>query len=239
MNHIFLATGIFVSATLSGSIGLGFPLIAGPIFLWIYGPSEALLLTSVFTLLSNILTTVCLRRSLEYTIRWQLILPLLIGLPFGFELLTHIENKSVLRSGFGALLVVSTAFSLLPWRPTIKGNHSVAEGLLGLFSGVLGGMFAAPAVLPAIWLTLRGMDKKEMRAILQPLVLIGQVALIFLLVHANAISIAGFEVVGIYAPALVLGVLAGIYLFDRVSTGLYTRAIAGLVLASGMILIFG
>lgn len=103
---------------------------------------------------------------------------------------------------------------------------------------MVGGIFAAPAVLPAIWLTLRGVDKKEMRAILQPLILICQVALILLLLHAGAIKFVGFEVIAIYAPALVLGVLVGIYLFHRVSTQFYRRAISALVLLSGIVLVF-
>jgi uncharacterized membrane protein YfcA len=238
MHQSFLALAILLSATLSGSVGLGFPLIAGPIFLWTYGPSEALLLTSLFTLLSNFLTTVFLHRSLEYEVRWHLILPLLLGLPVGFELLTHLKNSELLRAGFGSLLVMSTGFSLLPWRPHIKQDHPIVEKAIGLLSGVVGGIFAAPAVLPAIWLTLRGVDKKEMRAILQPLVLICQVALILLLVYSGAIKLAGFEVIAIYAPALVLGVLAGIYLFYRVSSRVYSTALSVLVLVSGMVLIF-
>jgi uncharacterized protein len=238
MHQAFLAGAILLSATLSGSVGLGFPLIAGPVFLWSYGPSEALLLTSSFTLLSNFLTTVFLRRSLEYSVRWPLILPLLVGLPVGFELLTHMKNSDLLRAGFGSLLVISTGFSLLPWRLHIKQDHIISEGALGLFSGLVGGIFAAPAVLPAIWLTLGGVDKKEMRAILQPLVLICQIALILLLLHAGAIKLAGFEVIVIYAPALVLGVLAGIYLFYRVSSRFYSKAVSALVLVSGMVLVF-
>jgi uncharacterized membrane protein YfcA len=238
MHQVFLAGAILLSATLSGSIGIGFPLIAGPVFLWAYGPSEALLLTSSLTLLSNSLTTVFLRRSLEYAVRWQLILPLLVGLPVGFALLTHMKNSELLRAGFGSLLVISTGFSLLPWRPRINQEHTITEVALGLFSGVVGGIFAAPAVLPAIWLTLRGVDKREMRAILQPLVLICQVALILLLLHAGAIKLAGFKVIAMYAPALVLGVLAGIYLFYRVPSKLYSTAVSVLVLASGMVLIF-
>jgi uncharacterized protein len=238
MHQAVLAIAILLSATLSGSVGLGFPLIAGPVFLWRYGPSEALLLTSSFTLLSNFLTTVFLRRSLEYSLRWQLILPVLVGLPVGFELLTHVKNDEALRAGFGSLLVISTGFSLLPWRPNIKQDHTITEGALGLFSGVVGGIFAAPAVLPAIWLTLRGVDKKEMRAVLQPLVLICQIALILLLIHAHAIKMAGFEVMAIYAPALVLGVLAGIYLFNHVSSQFYNKVVSALVLISSLVLVF-
>jgi hypothetical protein len=79
-----------------------------------------------------------------------LITPVLIGIPLGTALVTHIETPAALRVGFGMLLAITSAVCLLPWKAIIRREHSLAEVIVGILGGVLGGMFAAPIALPAI-----------------------------------------------------------------------------------------
>ena len=83
MTELYLSAGICFAGMLSGAFGVAFPLIAGPLFLLLYKPSDALLLTALCTLLSNLSSAVLLRHSIKYQLRWQLITPVLIGIPLG------------------------------------------------------------------------------------------------------------------------------------------------------------
>jgi uncharacterized protein len=237
MNQLLLLSGICLAAIVSGAFGLAFPLIAGPLFLLAYKPSEALLLTACCTLLSNILSAVLLRHSLVYEFRWRLIAPVLIGVPLGAELVMHIDSATMLRTGFGLLLIITTTFCLLPRKLTIRHEHQIAETIVGLAGGVIGGMFAAPVALSAIWLNLRGLGKLEIRAILQPLVILSQVVILIVLAVAGTVDLIAVKSVILYVPSMLVGVLFGVHAFNRISNVAFITAINVLVLISGVILV--
>ena len=51
MHDGMIAIGVFVAAIVSGATGLGFPLLAAPIFLREYAPPQAILITSFCSLI--------------------------------------------------------------------------------------------------------------------------------------------------------------------------------------------
>jgi uncharacterized membrane protein YfcA len=236
MNELFLSAGLGLAGVLSGAFNLAFPLIAGPLFLLLYKPSEALLLTALCTLLSNLFSAILLRHSIKYELRWQLITPVLIGIPLGTALVTHMETPAALRGGFGLLLAITSAACLLPRKAIIRREHSFAEVAVGILGGVLGGMFAAPIALPAVWLTMKGLDKIQVRALLQPLVIVGQIIIIIILCLTGSNQQNIVNTVGLYTPAVLLGVLCGVFIFKSISTRAYAMAVNVLVLVSGVIL---
>jgi uncharacterized membrane protein YfcA len=237
MNELFLLAGVGLAAILSGAFGLAFPLIAGPLFLFEYRPAEALLLTASCTLLSNLLSALLLHRSLQYELRWRLIAPVLAGIPVGTEFVTHIQSAAVLKAGFGLLLVITSAFCMLPRTLIVLHERPLAEMTIGAVAGIIGGMFAAPAALPAIWLSLRDLGKLEIRAILQPLVILSQVVILVVLGLTGMIDLSGVKAVILYIPSIVAGVFLGVRVFNRLSSAAYGTAINVLVLISGVILI--
>jgi len=233
MNEPLLLAGICLAASLSGAFGLAFPLVAGPLFLLEYEPSKALLLTASCTLLSNLLSAAILHQTIKYELRWTLLAPVLIGVPIGTELLTRLANASGLRVGFGLLLIATASFCLLPWRFVVKGEHRALETIVGIFSGVIGGMFAAPVALPAIWLNLRGVRKLEIRAILQPLIIFSQVEIIAVMGITASIDAAAAQSVLLYVPSLVAEVILGIVAFNRISNEAFGKAVNVLVVITG------
>jgi uncharacterized protein len=237
MNELYLSTGICFAGVLSGAFGVAFPLIAGPLFLLLYKPSDALLLTALCTLLSNLSSAVLLRHSIKYQLRWQLIIPVLIGIPLGTALVTHIEAPTALRTGFGLLLAITSAVCLLPRKVIITGEHSLVDLIIGILGGVLGGMFAAPVALTATWLSMRGLEKMIIRALLQPLMILSQLIIVLSLCCTGSLRLHILYTVGLYIPALMLGVLCGVFIFNVISTSAYIKVVNVLILLVGIILI--
>ena len=55
---------------------------------------------------------------------------------FGRRLACQLITPVLLRTGFGMLLVITSAVSLLPRKVTITGEHSFVEVIVGIFGGV-------------------------------------------------------------------------------------------------------
>jgi uncharacterized protein len=238
MNELYLSIGICFAGVVSGAFGFAFPLIAGPLFLLLYKPSEAILLTALCSLLSNIFTAILLRHTIKYQLRWQLIAPMLIGLPIGTAMVTHMETTMILRIGFGMLLVVTSTISLLPWKVAITGEHSFAEVIVGILGGILGGMFGASITLQVIWLTMNGLEKIKIRALLQPLIIVSQLIIVALIIcSARSLKLNMSYDIALYMTSALLGVLCGIYVFKFISSSSYTKALNVLIFLSGVTLI--
>jgi uncharacterized membrane protein YfcA len=161
----------------------------------------------------------------------------LIGVPLGTILVARLANASEFRAGFAVLLITTASFCLLPWRFVIKGEHPAIETIVGLFSGVIGGMFAAPVALPAIWLNLRAVKKLEIRAILQPLIIFSQVAIVAVMGITGSIDLGAVQCVLLYIPSLVAGVILGIVGFNRISNDAFGKALYVLAVITGFALL--
>ena len=109
-----------------------------------------------------------LRRAID----WRRLLPFLIGgqigVPLGIEVLRLAAGRRHAR-GIGAFLIAFSLYSLLkPTLPAVKGARPIADGGVGVLSGIVGGATGLAGILPTIWSTLRGWTKDEQRAVFQP-----------------------------------------------------------------------
>jgi uncharacterized protein len=112
MHDGIIAFGVFVAAIMSGVTGLGFPLLAAPIFLHEYAPPQAILITSVCSLIGQSFAVVVLRQIVCYEVRWRLVASGVVGVPIGTALLL-LSDTSILRFGLAILLVISSLWLLI------------------------------------------------------------------------------------------------------------------------------
>jgi len=105
--------------------------------------------------------------------------------------------------------------------------------------GVLGGLAMLNGVVPTIWCTLRGWDKRRARYVYQPYILFTGI-LVMLLAGINVNT--ELSRVGLYLlvslPALAAGLWLGFRVFDWVSEERFRRLLSWLILASGVSLQF-
>ena len=172
-----IGTGVFVAGVVSGTTGLAFPLISGPIFLLIYAPPQAVALTAMCSLTGQFFSTALLRQSINYEMRLPLIAGGLLGVPLGTVLLNHCDYHLV-HCVLGGLIVISALGGLLLHKtaPTPQPSSPLSEIVVGLSGGLTGGLVGASSVVPAIWCAARGLSKQKQRAITQPYIIGMQMA---------------------------------------------------------------
>jgi uncharacterized membrane protein YfcA len=62
-----------------------------------------------------------------------------------------------MRVGIGIFMGAFSLYNLFkPEIPPLKGERPLADGSIGLLSGIIGGATGLATILPTIWLTLRG-----------------------------------------------------------------------------------
>ena len=237
MHTMMIAMCVFVAAILSGATGLGFPLLAAPIFLLDYAPPQAILITCICSLIGQSFAVAVLRQTVCYEVRWQLVLSGMLGVPIGTILLL-LADISALRFGLAILLILSSLWLLIGGCVQVRRAAGVSELFVGVSGGICGGLFGVSSAVPATWLSACGFDKIRQRAIIQPYIIAAQFVSLTLLCLHHTLTVAVVQTVAVYIVPLVAGVAVGAVGFQIVSNGMYSRAVLAITLLSGLMLLF-
>jgi uncharacterized protein len=236
MHDEMIAFGVFVAAIVSGATGLGFPLLAAPIFLLDYAPPQAILITSFCSLIGQSFAVVILRQTVCYEIRWRLVVSGIVGVPIGTTLLL-LSDTSVLRFGLAILLVISSLWLLIGGAAIVRRAIGIPELLIGVSGGICGGLFGVSSAVPATWLSACGHDKIRQRAVIQPYIIAAQCITLMMLCFQHALTGAVVRAIALYFIPLLAGIAVGAAGFGIMSSGVYTRTILAITLLSGLTLL--
>jgi uncharacterized membrane protein YfcA len=98
-------------------------------------------------------------------------------------------------------------------------------------------LFGVSAVVPACWFCLQALDGPSQRAVVQPYITAIQSASLLLLWNHGVQKDIAIEQLVWWAPAVLSGVLIGTFIFRRISSIAYSRAILLVTFASGLALV--
>ena len=118
-----------------------------------------------------------------------------------------------------------------------KWGGRAADTAIGLVGGFLGGLAGLSGILPAIWTQLRGWPKDTARGVYQPFILVAHL-LSLILLGAVALDRTGVMLFLAALPAALIGMWIGWTVYGRLDERLFRRVFAGLLIASGLPLIF-
>lgn len=234
---ILILVGAVTGGLVNGLTGFGTALTALGIWLFALPPTVAATLVIICSVASQLQTLPMIWR----TILWKRVLifvaPGLLGVPIGTLLLPHIDPR-VFKIVVGLLLVGYSGYALLRRADfkTAWGGH-IADGVVGFFGGVLGGLAGVSGAPPVIWTDLRGWTKHERRAVMQ---MFNTAILSLALVSHAAWGLVTRDVIVaaiVALPGTIIAVHAGAFIYRRLADHSYQRVILGLLLVSGLILI--
>ena len=151
--------------------------------------------------------------------------------------LNWIEASSLSVFLGGMLLVYGGYFLFRRTLPTIEGNWRVVEGGLGFVGGALGAMAGLSGALLSMWLAMRPWPKTVQRAILQPYNMVVLMLATMMLALDGGFTMPVLVNLALTLPASLVGAIAGLALFRRLSDMLYRRLLIVLMLASGLSLL--
>jgi uncharacterized membrane protein YfcA len=235
---LFLIAAIFVIAGfVKGMLGLGMPTVAIGLLALSMPPVQAIAITIVPTIVTNIWQTFAgpyLRRLLLRL--WPMLTATVLGVLIGRGLMTG----PFARYGtvfLGLLLATYAVVGLFRVRFSVSTRH---EKWVGAMSGLTSGVIASATgvqVIPSMpFLSAIGLEKEEFVQALGLFFTTATVALIFNLTEAGLLSVAA-AVPGLVALiAAFAGMYAGQWLRDRMNPDTFRRWFLVSLLAFGLYL---
>ncbi len=233
---IFLV-GAFAAAFVTGLAGFAFGMVAAAIWLHALTPIQATALIVAYALLVQGYAVWKLRHALNVSRLIPFIVGSAVGVPAGIVVLKW-ASPSDLRITVGLLLILFGLYNLIrPKLPEVKQAGSVLDAAVGVLNGLLGGSTGLGGILPTIWCGLRGWPKDEQRAIFQPTAVATFLMTIIWLSGAGALTADIARLFAIGLPALIAGTWLGWKLYGRLDEATFRKAVLGLLLASGVVLV--
>jgi uncharacterized protein len=233
-----LSLGAFAAALVAGLAGFAFGLVASAIWLHVMAPAEAVPFIVASGLTIHLVSLWRLKAAVSIGRLWPFVAGGMLGVPLGVRALQHIDAP-LLRTGIGILMVVYSAYGLLrPRMPAFAGGGRTADGLIGVVGGVLGGAAGLNGVIPTIWCDLRGWPKDDQRGVYQPYIFVTHGAALAWLGGTGAVGPHMLEMFAMALPALALGAWLGLHLYGRVDAAQFRKVLLGLLLVSGVGLVF-
>jgi len=237
-----IAVGGFLGALVVGSAGFAFAIVVTGVWLYVLPPAQIVLLAAICATALHILSVWQFRREMDFRLLWPFVVGGALGVPLGVLALQRLD-AALFRHLFGAFMIAYSSYMLMrPRIPVLRlrpGIARIADGIVGWVSGVLGGFALLQGTLPTIWCSLRGWDKRKSRFIYQPYILITGVLVMLCVGMTSSFDKAELILpLAVAAPAMALGLWAGMRVFDRVSEERFRRLVLWLILASGISLQF-
>lgn len=233
-----LTIAVFLGAMVSGFSGFAFSAVCGAVLFHFYEPHGAIPLMMACSIISQLLTMVLLRRSLQFRSSTGLLVGGVAGVSFAI-MVVGLVNANMLRWFFGAFLAVYASYLLFraPLEP-LSASGTISETLVGTLGGAIGVLTAMPGAIPTVWCEIRGFTKEQQRGFVQPFIIAMQIVALILF----AFTPVGIprELPGqllIALPALFFGSWLGAVAFQNIDSAVVRKAVLLLLIFSGCTLL--
>lgn len=239
LSLLAMFAGASIGAFVSGAAGFAFGLVALSFWAWFFDP----LFLSPMVVFSSIITQsmafAVARRGLD----WPKLVPILIGgvlgVPVGVLLLNVVDVR-LFKIFVGALLVVYTSYLLLAASvPKVRRGGRFADGVVGLASGVMGGLAGLSGPALVSWCTLRGWGKEAQRGVFQAFFMTTHVMTFTGYALSGKLTWPVLRVLGMIAPAVLIFAWIGAKVCERISERQFKLVVLLLLLFSGLALLVG
>ncbi|GKS74570.1 sulfite exporter TauE/SafE family protein [Acidovorax sp. SUPP950] len=239
METIYWVVGIgaVVAGFVQGLSGFAFGMVAMSFWAWTLEPRLAAALAVFGALTGQIVAAVSVRRGFDVRTLAPFVLGGLLGIPLGVALLPRLDMVWF-KTLLGALLVLWCPTMLMAKRlPRIRSGGRVADGVVGLAGGVMGGIGGFTGTLPTLWCTLRGYEKDQQRAVIQNFNLSMLLVTMGTYLGTGMVTRDMLPFFAIVAPAMLVPTLLGTRLYIGLSDVAFRQIVLGLLTASGVALL--
>jgi hypothetical protein len=229
--------GGFLGGMAAGAAGFAFGVVATSIWLHAISPIHAAFLVVSNGLINQIGLNWSLRRAMDLHRLSPFLLGGVIGIPIGVAMVVK-SNPGAIRLALAVFMLVYGVYALAaPPLRHVKSGGRAADTAIGFVGGFLGGLAGLSGIVPAIWTQLRGWPKDTARGVYQPFILVAHL-LSLILLGAVALDRTGVMLFLAALPAALIGMWIGWTVYGRLDERLFRRVFAGLLIASGLLLIF-
>src|SRR6266700_2384131 len=230
--------GALAGGFVSGLAGFGTALMALGVWLYVLPPALAVPLVLICSVVAQTSTLPSMWKSFDLSLVWPFIIGGLVGVPIGTMLIAQ-ADPGVFKLSIGVMLLVfpvALHFNRAPMALRFGGR--LADGLVGLGGGILGGMAGLSGPLPILWATVRGWGKDERRGIFQTFNWTVLAAALCLQAVTGLIEQRVIWLALLAFPATILGAWIGARVYHGLSDRNFRDLVLGLLFLSGVGLVW-
>lgn len=230
---LLITGGALAGGLVSGLTGFGTGLTALPIWLLTLPPALASPLVILCSVVSQVQTLPSIWHAIDLRRTAPFVAGGLLGVPVGVAILPHVPLR-LFQGGLGLLLMTLCTVLLLNGHYRLPRTSRLADGLVGLGGGLLGGIAGLSGPLPTLWAGLQGWGKDERRAVFQSFNL--SILAVALVSQAVSGYLTG-EVMSLAwraLPGTLVGAWLGRRLYHRVNVEVFNRIVLLVLLVAGI-----
>lgn len=228
---------LFFAAFTQGMTGFGFAMVSLSLLTFLMSISEAVPLAALCGLIVNLYLIYKLKNHISFKETKNLIIGAVVGIPLGSYVLT-IASPELLSIILGFVILLFVILSATKFIKQI-GLPLQWGYLFGLFAGVLGGSLNTNGPPVLIYFYLHGFDKLKQKASITGFFIFTSLMVVATHAVTGVTSIKIFMTFVYNLPFVIAGILAGNYMFDKISTGIYNKIIIIFLFAMSLFMIFG
>jgi len=225
---VILCAGIIQGATSFGFSLLALPILAAFIPLKVIVP-----MLVIYSLIMNSIIFYKIREYVELKRISMLIIAAVIATPIGANMLISL-NESILQVIVGGIVTISALSFYFGYKLKID-NERIAYIPVGFLSGLLNGSVSLSGPPVILFLTNQGVEKQVFRATLTAYFWILNIMTIVTFLYKKLINTEVLKFTGYLLPALIIGVLIGIKLGNRVKEETFKKLTTILMVLMGLL----
>ncbi|MCD5410441.1 MAG: sulfite exporter TauE/SafE family protein [Clostridiales bacterium] len=230
---IIVFSVIFIAGCVQGMTSFGFSLLSLPILSMIIDIKVIVPMLVIFSLIMNSIILYKIRKHMKLKDIYLLIVVAALATPLGAKLLINVD-KEVLQVFVGILVTLSAILLHYGYKINIK-NEKLVHIPLGFMSGLLNGSVSLSGPPVILFLTNQGVDKQVFRATLTAFFWILNIITIVTFYFNNLITGEVVQMTSITVPALVAGVLLGVYFGNKVKDQIFKKITTIMIISMGML----
>lgn len=237
MIELFTFLIIFVAMLIRTLTGFGSALIAIPLLSILFGAKFAIPFIFLYECLIDIMILARdgLKVKSDANQAWPFLVSGLIGIPLGTEVLIF-SSERLLKIVIGIALIIFSM--LLLWNVNLRFKRDMfGSATVGLLGGFLCGSIGMPGPPMALLLSSQGTTKEEFRRLIVIFLTVVDFLTFFYFLWIGLINTDMLLQSLKLLPAMVLGFLAGNFVFGKVDEATFRRLALGITLAAGVLLI--
>ncbi|AHV91857.1 sulfite exporter TauE/SafE family protein [Bordetella holmesii] len=218
--YVVVALGAVLAGFVQGLSGFAFGMVSMSVWVWVLEPRLAAVLAVFGAMMGQVVAAVTVRRGFS----WSLLLPSL--------------DMTWFKLILGCLLVLwCPAMLMARHLPQVSAGGRLADALVGMAGGVMGGLGGFTGVLPTLWCTVRGYPKDTQRTVIQNFNLSMLTVTMGSYLAAGLVTSDMLPMFAIVAPAMLVPTLIGTKLYIGISEVRFRQLVLGLLTASGVALL--
>lgn len=225
---------VFFAAFAQGVVGFGFGLVAMAALPFLWPETFAIPFVGIYSLGVSLLILWQMRH--QFTMRYAgpMVLGVVLGVPVGIYFLAKADSAHI-KAVLGTILVLYTPWALLSKdKERTQTLHPAWGFVAGIFSGALSAFNTGGPPL-VLYTTLAGWAKDAIKVALQITFICGSIVQLSGLAYTGLLTAEVLTLILYLAPSIVLGVVLGRMLYNRIDQLTFKRCLLGGLFVMGVV----